>query len=179
VAPFTPSWEQQFKEGYLIERINGEKVTAAQGSLIPVLQDRFFPNRPGELVLLELSHPDTETTVKRIIMTASRPDMPLADAAARDSKERMAAPLFGMILTPAVGNTFSSSSFIIKKVIRGSIAHEAGLSEQDPVSIKNFHIIKGEDNALALMDISVKKRRMGYLETAMRLPALLDSPDTL
>jgi hypothetical protein len=30
-----------------------------------------------------------------------------------------------------------------------------------------------------LLDINVKKRRMGYLETYMRLPALLDSPDTL
>jgi hypothetical protein len=29
------------------------------------------------------------------------------------------------------------------------------------------------------MDISVKKRRMGYIETSMRLPAALDSPDTL
>jgi hypothetical protein len=177
VAPFTPSWEQQLKEGSVIERINGEKVTAAQGSLIPALQDRFFPNRPGELVLLELSNPETGNTVKRIIMTAPRPELPLADAASRDSKERMAAPLFGMILTPTVGNAFSSPSFIIKKVIRGSIADEAGLSEQDPVSIKNFHIEK--DAGYALMDISVKKRRMGYLETAMRLPALLDSPDTL
>jgi C-terminal processing protease CtpA/Prc len=179
VAPFTPSWEQQLKEGYLIERINGERISAAQGSLIPTLQDRFFPNRPGELVLLELSNPDTGNTTKRIIMTASRPDMPLADAATKDSKERMAAPLFGMILSPVVGNTFSSSSFIIKKVIRGSIAYEAGLSEQDPVSIKNFQIINDESISYALMDISVKKRRMGYLETAMRLPALLDSTDTL
>jgi hypothetical protein len=29
------------------------------------------------------------------------------------------------------------------------------------------------------MEINVKKRRMGYIETSMQLPALLDSPDTL
>ena len=176
VAPFTPAWEQQFKEGLLIETINGERITAPQGSLIPALQDRFFPNRPGELVVLELLDSETNTTVKRIIMTASRPDLPLADAAAKDSKERMAAPLFGMILSPAARSGFSAS-FLIKKVIRGSIADEAGLSEQDPVSIRGFYI--EDDAGLALMDISVKKRRMGYMEISMRLPALLDSPDTL
>jgi len=177
VAPFTPAWEQQLKEGSVIERINGEKVAAAQGSLIPALQDRLFPNRPGELVALELYNPETGITSRRIIMTASRPEVPLAEAAAKDSKERMAAPLFGMILTPVTGGGLSSSSFYIKRVIRGSIADEAGLSEQDPVSIRGFHIEK--EAGIALMDISVKKRRNGYMEASMRLPALLDSPDTL
>jgi len=176
VAPFTPAWEQQFREGWVIETVNGEKIPAAQGSLIPALQDKFFPNRPGELVVLELSDPETKSRIKRIVMTASRPDVPLADAAVKDSKERMAAPFFGMILSPSAGGAFSSS-FFIKKVIRGSFADEAGLSEQDPVSIRGFHIVK--DAGVALMDISVKKRRMGYLETPMRLLAVLDSPDTL
>jgi S1-C subfamily serine protease len=176
VAPFTPAWEQQLKDGYIIESINGERTIASQGSLIPALQDRFFPNRPGELVTLELSHPETGISIKRVIMTASRPEVPLAEAAARDSRERMAAPLYGMILSPAAGGG-RSSSFFIKRVIRGSIADEAGLSEQDPVSIRNFQVEK--DAGYALMDISVRKRRMGYLETVMRLPALLDSPDTL
>ena len=176
VAPFTPAWEQQFREGSVIESINGEKIIAAQGSLIPAFQDRFFPNRPGELVALELFNSDTNNREKRIIMTATRPEVPLADAAAKDTKERMAAPLFGMILGPT-GQSGFSSSFMIKKVIRGSIADEAGLSEQDPVSIKGFHVEK--EAGIALMDISVKKRRMGYIEMSMRLPALLDSPNTL
>ena len=176
VAPFTPAWEQQLKEGLVIESINGEKITAVQGSLIPAFQDRFFPNRPGELVVLELSNAETDVKEKRIIMTATRPEVPLADAAAKDTKERMAAPLFGMILGPT-GQTGFASSFMIKKVIRGSIADEAGLSEQDPISIKALHIEK--DSGIALMDISVKKRRMGFIEMSMRLPALLDSPNTL
>jgi hypothetical protein len=66
---------------------------------------------------------------------------------------------------------------MIKKVIRGSIADEAGLSESDPVSIRNFKIF--EKDGYALLDLDVKKRRMGYLEANMRLPALLDTPDTL
>ena len=100
----------------------------------------------------------------------------MADAAQRDSRERMAAPLFGIILAPQASNSFFSS-YLVKRVIRGSIADEAGLSENDPVSIRGFRV--NEKEGYALLDLDVKKRRMGYLEASMRLPALLDTPDTL
>jgi S1-C subfamily serine protease len=171
VAPFTPASEQQIKEGLYIKTINGAKVSAPQGSLVPALQDALFPARPGELAALEVSD-----GTRYVLMTVPRPDVPLAEAAKKDSRERIAAPLFGIILAPTMGNAFSAS-YLIKKVIRGSIADEAGLSENDPVSIRGFHI--EEDMGYALLDINVKKRRMGFLETSMQLPAALDSPDTL
>jgi hypothetical protein len=65
----------------------------------------------------------------------------------------------------------------VKKVVRGSMAYEIGLSENDPLTIRNFRIFENE--GYALMDITVKQRRMGFLETTMQLGALLDSPDTL
>jgi hypothetical protein len=171
VAPYTPAAEQQVAEGTYITSINDVPVEAPQGALIPALQDRLYPNRPGELVALE-----TSDGVRRVLMTIPRPDIPLADAAKKDSRERMAAPLFGLILAPASGSGISPS-YLVKKIVRGSIADEAGLSEQDPVRIQNFRV--EEKDGYALLSITVKKRRMGYLETAMRLPAILDSPDTL
>jgi hypothetical protein len=65
----------------------------------------------------------------------------------------------------------------VKKVIRGSIADEAGLSTHDPILIRDFHIY--EEEGYAMMSVDVKKRRMGYIKTSMQLPAMLDSPDTL
>ncbi|MDR0629892.1 MAG: trypsin-like peptidase domain-containing protein [Treponema sp.] len=171
VAPFTPGADQQIKEGSFIKRINDETVSAPQGSLVPALQDVLFPTRPGELVSLE-----TTDGNRYILKSVPRPDVPLAEAAKRDSRERMTAPLFGLILAPSLGRSFSSS-YLVKRVIRGSIADEAGLSAEDPVSIKGLRI--HEDEGYALLQISVKKRRMGYLETSMQLPALLASPDTL
>jgi S1-C subfamily serine protease len=171
VAPFTPAAELRVAEGSRIETINGETVSAPWGALIPALQDVLYPLRPGELVALE-----TSDGRRRVLMTIVRPDIPLMEAAKKDSRERMAAPLFGLVLAPQVGKTFPSS-YLVKRVVRGSIADEAGLSEHDPVSIRGFKI--EEKAGYALMDINVKKRRMGYLETNMRLPALLDSPDTL
>jgi predicted metalloprotease with PDZ domain len=181
VAPFTPASEQQIPEGARIRKINGEALSAPQGALIPALQDVLFSTRPGELVALELAGPGLsdsgeEAAVRRVLISVPRPDVPLAAAAKVDSRERLAAPLYGLILTPFTGRSIAPS-YLIKKVVRGSIADEAGLSEQDPVSIRGLRIV--EDEGFALMDINVKKRRMGYLETAMRLPAALDSPDTL
>jgi S1-C subfamily serine protease len=171
VAPFTPGAEQQIKEGSYIKSINDESVEAPQGALIPALQDVLFPTRPGELVSLETTEGN-----RYILKSVPRPDVPLAEAAKRDSRERMTAPLFGLILAPSLGRSFSSS-YLVKRVIRGSIADEAGLSEQDPVSIKGLRI--NEDEGYALLQIRVKKRLTGYLETAMQLPAALASPDTL
>jgi C-terminal processing protease CtpA/Prc len=176
-APNTPAAEHHVPEGAVISSLNGEKISAPQGILIPAFQDLLFQNRPGELVALETKSPGPEGAVRRrIMMTVPRPDVPLADAAKVDSRERMAAPLFGLVLTPTQGKTISST-FMVKKVVRGSIADEAGISDQDPVSIRGFRIV--EDDGYALMEINVKKRRMGYIETTMQLPALLDSPDTL
>jgi hypothetical protein len=109
-------------------------------------------------------------------MTVPRSELPLCDAAKLDSRERLVAPLFGIILTPGPGKA-RSATYMVKKIVRGSIADEAGISDQDPISIRNFRIYEKE--GFAVMDIDIKKRSMGYLETTMQLPAYLDSPDTL
>ncbi|MDR0624200.1 MAG: S1C family serine protease [Treponema sp.] len=170
-APKTPASEHRVPEGTVIKKINGSSVNASQGTLIPALQDILFQNRPGELVALE-----TADGRRRIMKTVPRPDIPLAEAAKIDSRERMAAPLFGLVLSPFQGKSLSAS-YLVKKVVRGSIADEAGISDQDPVSIRGFRV--EEKDGYVLMEINVKKRRMGFIETTMQLPALLDSPDTL
>jgi len=174
-APNTPAARHLVREGSYIKTINGKTITAPQGSLIPALQNAVFPAGPGELVALETV--DAEGTVKKnILMTVRRPDIPLSDAAKVDKRERIAAPLFGMVLSPVYGGFFSSN-YVVRKVVRGSVADEAGISEDDPISIMRLRVM--ENDGYALMEISVKKRRMGYLETNMQLPAWLDSPDTL
>ena len=172
VAPFTPAAEQQIPEGSRIVRFNGMELSAPQGALIPAYQEVLFANKPGELVSLEIDNGEKYT-----LMTVPRPDIPLANAARVDTRERLAAPLFGIVLSPAIMEGVFSSAYQVKKVVRGSVADEAGLSEQDPISIRGFRVVEKE--GYALLDINVKKRRTGYLETTMRLPAALDSPDTL
>ena len=175
LSPNTTASNHRVKEGLIIKSVNGKAVTAPQGGLIPALQNEIFPCGPGELVAIETI--DAEDNVKKwVMMTAARPELPLLEAAKVDRRDKIAAPLFGMVLTPLQNNLFVAS-FRVDRVVRGSIADEAGISENDPVSISRLRIM--EDEGYALLEISVKKRRMGYLETNMMLPAWLDSPDTL
>jgi S1-C subfamily serine protease len=171
VAPNTPASDLAVKEGSVIASINGGKINAPQGCLIPALQDALFGAKPGELVSLE-----TKDGASYIMASQIRPSLPLAEAVKLDSRERVTAPLFGFILAPSLSDS-PSSAYLIKKVIRGSIADDAGFSKDDPVTIRSFRVIEKE--GYAYIDISVKKRRMGYLETYMRLPATLDTPNTL
>jgi S1-C subfamily serine protease len=175
-SPLTPASDQQVSEGSYIRSINGRQISAPQGLLIPALQDLLFQVRPGELVALETAAGKDAPAVRHVLLAVSRPDFPLAEAVKLDSRERMAAPLFGLVLAPTVGKAFSAS-YLVKKVIRGSIADDVGLSELDPVSIRGFRV--EEKAGYVLMEIDVKKRQAGYMETTMQLPALLDSPDTL
>jgi S1-C subfamily serine protease len=171
VAPLTPAWEQGVPENTVITKLNGVPITAPEGLLITAYQDALFSSRSGELCAIETS----DGRMFRMTLVP-RPELPLAEAAKIDSKERMAAPLFGMVLAPSVGGALSPT-YLIKKVIRGSVADEVGLSPEDPVTIKNLKL--EEKEGYATMDIAVKKKRQGYLETVVRLPAYLDSPDTL
>ena len=174
VAPNTPTARHRLPEGSVIKTINGREIKVAQSLLIPALQDVLFQTPPGELVALETLDPDGALK-RRLVMTVPRPDIPLFDAAKIDSRERLAAPLFGMILSPGEVSRFST--YQVKKIVRGSIADEANISDMDPVYIRSFRVL--EEEGYALMEINIKKRSMGYLETAMQLPARLDSPDTL
>jgi S1-C subfamily serine protease len=174
-APNTPAALHKVSEGSFIKTINGRAVNVAQGALIPAMQDEIFMRGPRELVALETVNKDG-VVKKHILMTVPRPELPLLDAAKVDRRDRIAAPLFGMLLTPLPSNVFSSN-YRVERVVRGSIADEAGISEDDPVTINRLRIL--EKDGYALLEISVKKRRMGYLEASMQLPVWLDSPDTL
>jgi S1-C subfamily serine protease len=174
-APNTPASRHRVTESGKIVTLNGRKITAPQSMLIPAMQDAIFQSRPGELVALETQ--DSAGTIrKHLVMTVVRPELPLVDAAKLDSRERLAAPFFGLILSPNQGKS-RSANYLVKKIVRGSIADEASISDHDSVYIRGFRIYEKE--GFALMEIDIKKRSMGYLETPMQLPARLDSPDTL
>ena len=176
VAPSTPAADQQIPEGSIIRSINGETARGLQGMLIPALQDMLFPLSPGELIILEIADPQ-ENIVEYTIRLAGRPELPMAEAARRDTRERMAVPLYGLVLSPRASGGLFSPTYQVRRVIRGSIADEAGFSENDPVSIRNFRVY--ERDGYTLLEINATMRRMGFIQTSMSLPALLDTPDTL
>jgi len=172
-APNTPVSRHRVPEGSIVRSVNGQEIRASQGQLIPVLQDTLFHLSPGELVALEIAEGNGEVR-RRLMMTVPRPDLPLRDAARIDSRERLATPFFGMMLSPGGGR--GRPRFQVERVVRGFIADEAGVSEQDSVAIRNFRLFERE--GIAVMEINIRKRNMAFMETVMTLFAFLDSPDT-
>lgn len=171
VAPNTPAYEQNIPVERKIVRLNGKTVEAPQGMRISYLQDQLLSCQPGELASLM-----TDDGKRWLFTLTNRPLKPLKDAIKLDTKERLTAPLFGMILSPGFGSHLSPQ-YQIKKIMRGSIADESGLSENDPLSIHGF--VVDEKKGFAYMDISIKKRKMGYLEVMMRLYGGIEISDTL
>jgi len=173
-APNTPVSRHRVPEGSLVRSVNGREVRAPQGQLIPALQDSIFQLSPGELVAIETLEGNGEVT-RRLMMTASRPILPLINAARTDSRERLVTPFFGMVLAPGGGRGWSSR-FQVERVVRGFVADEVGVSAQDTVSIRNFRVFERE--GFVVMDMNIRKRNMGFMETTMQLAVHLDSPDT-
>ena len=173
-APNTPVSRHRVPEGSIIRSVNGHAIAASSGQLIPAVQDTIFQYLPGELVALETVESNGELR-RRLMMTVSRPDLPLKDAARIDSRERLATPFFGMVLAPGGGRGWTSR-FQVERVVRGFVADEAGVSEHDSVSIRNFRVLERE--GIVLMEMNIRKRNMAFMETVIILPALLDSPDT-
>jgi len=101
------------------------------------------------------------------ILLRPRPFSPGETAVRRDLRERLLAPFFGMAVTATGKN-----SFVVERVLPGTIADEAGLSERDPLVIKDI-VVSKEDRAL-LMSLYVKKRKAGFLESIIQIAATLD-----
>lgn len=165
-APGSPASDQLVPEGDRIASLDG--VPAAS---VSVLQDVLTDRRPGELFSLEMADGR-----RYLLRGATRPEHPLTEAAKRDTKERLLGPLFGLYLT-ATGQGLFNPEYLVRRVSMGGVADESGLAENDPLSIRSFAI--EEKDGYALLDIFVKKRRDGYMESLLRLAAPLDSSNLL
>jgi S1-C subfamily serine protease len=130
---------------------------------------------PGELVSVVVDGPSGRRKV--LCALGERPYSPLEKAAATDRKDRLFPILFGMEVTAVPGTFLEPQAYKIRRVLAGSVADEAGLSEDDPFALRGFVVDK--ENRAILIQIHIKKRKAGFLESLIQLPAELDSPDFL
>jgi len=163
-----PSVAEGMEEGDRLLEIDGQKPKS-----IADAQAMLLKRESGGLALVKLSTAGKERVALRYL--SERPFSPLESASRLDRKDRLFPALFGMSLTPLPGNLFESSNFSIAKIWPGSVADEAGLSENDPISLKRFYVDK--EQRAAFIQIYVKKRKAGFLESIIQVPASLDIPD--
>ena len=152
---------------YLVA-IDGEKI-----SKIEEAQSLLLGCLSGELVSLNLRSDKGERTVLSAL--GSRPYSPLEDAVRSDRRERLFPVLFGMELTSLPASFLEPESYTVARVYPGSVADESGLSENDPFSLRRFVVDKNQ--RYVYIQIYVKKRKAGFLDSIIQIPAALDSSD--
>jgi serine protease Do len=163
-----PSIAAGVEEGDRLLDIGGEKPKDASSA-----QAMMLHRGSGGLVRVRVASGGKERVELRYL--AERPFLPLDSAVRLDRQDRLFPVLFGMSLTPLPGNVFESANFSVAKVWPGSIADESGLSENDPISLRRFYVDRVQQ--AVFIQIYVKKRKAGFLESIIQIPASLEISD--
>ncbi len=137
---------------------------------IAQVQAALLAREPGELCLVGLAGGG-----EALRALTRRPFAPLETAATADRRERLFPALFGMSVRAVPGSLLEPETYTVTRIYPGSIADESGLSENDPFALRRFVIDK--ERRAAVIQIHVKKRKAGFLESIIQIPAPLDVPD--
>ncbi|MDA3938827.1 MAG: trypsin-like peptidase domain-containing protein, partial [Spirochaetia bacterium] len=150
---------------------NGDIITKVLGNEILKINDvnkLFLGLEPGIGIRVQWLRDGIE--MEGIIALDSRPDFPLLDATHIDLQNNLIPAIFGMTIN-SISETIFGSEYMITEVFPGSIADITGLSINDPFLIKKWEII--DDQKLILMQIKIKKRKAGFLESGVQLGAYM------
>ncbi|MBI9102784.1 MAG: trypsin-like peptidase domain-containing protein [Spirochaetales bacterium] len=158
--PASPSERGGIKPGDMLLSVNGTVVKSlgeAQKVIMSLDGQRLaaFHWKRGEEEFTSLLNLD------------ERPDMPLENSLEIDSMERLVLPLFGMEIEPT-----GRKNYVIKKVYPGMSAEETGLSENDPLTVYEWRY--EEEYNVVLLQIRIKKRKAGFMESVVQLAAYVN-----
>jgi len=152
---------------------NGDILTEIMGSEVKKTDDvnkLLLGMEPGSAVNIKWLRSGLE--MNGLISLDSRPAFPLLEASKIDLKENIIPPVFGMTVN-SISQGLFGSEYIVTEVFPGSIADITGLSVNDPFTIKKWELI--DDQKIIIMQIKIKKRKAGFLESGVQLGAYLGS----
>ena len=170
VVPGTGASATSIEKGSLITAFDGKTVeneNQLQDLLISAGTSRITTitfgklNADGKI--------DSETT--ELIFLEKRPEFPGIMILDSTKESKAFYPLFGMELVQTSSDF--KKEFLITRVVKGSVADNAGFSENDPIKIVKTKVI--EDGQYFYAEVFGKKRKNGYLEATMALTAPMDS----
>ncbi len=169
VVPGEAADQAGIRQGDILEGVNGVRYTTIRDAQEALL-DLDAPS------LVTVTWKRGEETRQGVLALSARPFSPLELALKRDSRDNLFYPLFGLKIERA-GGFLWSTNYVIKEVLQGSVADETGLSENDPLSIQGWKV--DEENRFALLRLFVKRKKSGFLESAIQLAAYLESDSFL
>ncbi len=164
-VPGEPADRAGIKPGDILDTLNNShysRVVDFQAALLEL----DFPS------LVTLTWLREESRTSGVLNLAPRPFSPVELALERDSRDNVLVPLFGMRIEK-VGTFFWKTNYIIKEVLKGSIAEETGLSANDPLNVEGWKV--DMDNRFAVLRLFVKKKKSGFLESVIQLAAYLET----
>jgi len=150
--------------GDLLLEINGKKI-----STIRDVQEYLISETPDTVVELSWEHDDK--VFSGYFSLTERPYYPLDTAIKRDRRDNLFIPLFGMEIEETHAFILDKS-YSVKRVYRGSIADETGISVNDPLKVRNWKI--DDESRIAFLQIFVKKRKSGFMESVIQLANYLE-----
>jgi serine protease Do len=163
--PDEPAANADIRAGDIIDSVNG--VPYAKLSDI---QAAILDHSVSTLVTVGIRRGDAHITA--LVCLGQRPDQPIEVALKRDARDNVVYPLFGMQLK-SVGSFFWKSDYLVTRVTKGSIADESGISENDPLTIQDWQV--DTDKGYAALQIVIKKKKAGFLESAIQIAAYLET----
>lgn len=167
VQYFTPSSafaRAGMKAGDVITSIDNVNVRSLED-----VQNILRTYVPGTIV--KCSYLDSEKQKKNCLLYLSnRPVSPGYYFYQNDIIQNSFLALYGISLIPS--STSNSRTYLITKVLNGSVADEAGFSENDPVTVGKIQF--NDDKTQMYTEFAVKRRKKGYLDVSIGLPSNLD-----
>lgn len=171
-VPGSPCELAGIAQGTVITAINGKPVHT-----IEELQSLLIREAPKTIVKLtgltgvsSGQEKATPVTKSWFVQLTERPEVPGKVIFDRDIESRALLPIAGFNLE-RVGAT---RKYVVKSVVRGSVADETGFSEQDVLEIRDVAI--DEKNESVAVQLYTKRRKSGYLDSFIGFQASLDSP---
>ncbi|TVQ36886.1 MAG: PDZ domain-containing protein [Spirochaetaceae bacterium] len=164
VSPRSPADIAGLQAGDILTDIAGwtpSRIGDAQTVLLDLI--------PGELISVSWTRDDDE--MSGYIAVAERPYSPVEEVLDRVSAEELFPPLFGMD-TDNISTNRWQRNYVVTRVYSGSIADETGLSERDPFSLQNWRV--DLDRRIAVLQIIIRQRKAGFLESGLQLATFLD-----
>ncbi|MCD6397099.1 MAG: trypsin-like peptidase domain-containing protein, partial [Spirochaetaceae bacterium] len=159
------------ESGSIIGLQNNDIITSLMGIAVKQIEDvnkLFLQLKPGMAIKIDWIRAGVK--MSGIIALGIRPDFPVLEASKVDLKYKLIAPVFGMTINSISENIFGTD-YMVSEVFPGSIADITGLSVNDPFSVKKWEVV--EEQKLIIMQIKIKKRKAGFLESGVQLGAYM------
>ncbi len=167
VMPGSSAGRSGVGKGTVIREINGTGIDS-----IEKLQREMLKYSPGMIVKLGMEKDGNP--FNGFFALSARPEIPAEDAYDNDATENLFLPLFGMDVD-SVSTGITGNKFIITSILEGSIADESGLSVNDPFTVQRIKI--DNENHILYMEIRIKRRKSGFLESGLMLSTYLETGD--